>query len=56
MDALLLNFPDRQPSSPLEEVGSVMTEHLGLGYLAAVLRENNYQVEILDANILGSSP
>lgn len=56
MDALLLNFPDRQSSSPLEEVGSVMTEHLGLGYLAAVLRKNNYQVEILDANILRLSP
>ena len=27
-------------------------EHLGLGYLAAVLRENGYRVDILDANIL----
>jgi len=27
-------------------------EHLGLGYLAAILRQNDYKVEIVDANLL----
>lgn len=46
-DILLVNAGRDQPGKP----GRV--EHLGLGYLAAVLKKHGFQVEVCDANFHG---
>lgn len=50
-DVLLVNLP-----STFRLVTSEFQDHIGIGYLAAVLRENGLTVEMLDASLLRLSP